>query len=111
MTAEDAPAPAPDRNNLALMVLAVAGCVFLLRYAWEILLPIMIAILASYALNPVVKWIRSAPRPPPRPEVARPAPDSSRPGRGSRHPLSLRGVALWRRGAERRRARDRRRSP
>ena len=57
MTAEDAPAPAPDRNNLALMVLAVAGCVFLLRYAWEILLPIMIAILASYALDPVVKWL------------------------------------------------------
>jgi predicted PurR-regulated permease PerM len=54
MTAEDA--PAPDRN-LAMTVLAVAGCVFLLRYAWEILLPIMMAILASYALDPVVKWL------------------------------------------------------
>jgi len=54
MTSEDA--PAPDRN-LALTVLAVAACVLLLRYAWEILLPIMMAILASYALDPVVKWL------------------------------------------------------
>jgi len=54
MTSEDA--PAPDRH-LALTVLAVAACVLLLRYAWEILLPIMMAILTSYALDPIVKWL------------------------------------------------------
>jgi predicted PurR-regulated permease PerM len=54
MTAEDAPAPS---RNVAVTILAVLACVAVLRYAWQVLLPIMIAILASYALDPVVKWL------------------------------------------------------
>jgi predicted PurR-regulated permease PerM len=42
------------RRDVALTVLAVAAVVFLLGYAWEILLPILLAILASYALEPIV---------------------------------------------------------
>jgi predicted PurR-regulated permease PerM len=47
--------PSPVRvRDTAWLVLAVAAVLFLLGYAWEILLPIMLAILASYALEPIV---------------------------------------------------------
>ena len=44
-------------RDVALTVLALAALVFLLGYAWEILLPIMLAILASYMRVPIVTWL------------------------------------------------------
>ncbi len=51
-------------RNVTLAVLAVAAVVFLLEHAWPILLPIMLAILASYAFDPIVRWLsrRRVPR-------------------------------------------------
>jgi predicted PurR-regulated permease PerM len=46
-----------DVRNLALTLLAFAAGVMLLRYAEEVLVPIVLSILISYALWPVVNWL------------------------------------------------------
>lgn len=51
-------------RSLSLLVIAAAAVVFLLRYAWEILLPVVLAVLISYAFDPIVIWLarRGVPR-------------------------------------------------
>jgi predicted PurR-regulated permease PerM len=46
-----------DVRNLALTLLAFAAGVMLLRYAEEVLVPIVLSILISYALWPIVNWL------------------------------------------------------
>lgn len=46
-----------DVRSLSLAVMALAAVVFLLRYAWEILLPVVLAVLISYAFDPIVIWL------------------------------------------------------
>jgi predicted PurR-regulated permease PerM len=43
-----------DLRNAALAVIAVAAIVFLLHHAWEILLPVVLAVFVSYAFDPLV---------------------------------------------------------
>ena len=43
-----------DVRSLALIVLAVLGCVFMLRWAEAVFIPLMVSLLATYALAPVV---------------------------------------------------------
>src|SRR5687768_5988390 len=50
-----------DVRNVALSLLAFAGGVLLLRYAQEVLIPIVLALLVSYTLWPIVNalvWIK-----------------------------------------------------
>lgn len=64
---ETTPPPAPRRpvtiempvdvRGLSLSILAVAAGIVLLRYAQEVLVPIVLSILISYALWPVVDWL------------------------------------------------------
>ena len=44
------------RTHPALLIIAVIAVVFLLRAASQLLIPIVIAVLISYALEPVVAW-------------------------------------------------------
>ena len=44
-------------NTVALWVLAVVALLFFLRAASQLLIPIVIAVLISYALEPVVAWL------------------------------------------------------
>jgi predicted PurR-regulated permease PerM len=46
-----------DVRSLALTVLAFAAGVVLLRYAEEVLVPVVLSILISYALWPMVTWL------------------------------------------------------
>lgn len=46
-----------DVRSLALTVLAFAAAVVLLRYAEEVLVPVVLSILISYALWPMVTWL------------------------------------------------------
>jgi predicted PurR-regulated permease PerM len=46
-----------DVRRVSLAIMAVATIVFMLRYAWEILLPVVGAILISYAFDPIVTWL------------------------------------------------------
>jgi len=46
-----------DVRNLALTLLAFAAGVMLLRYAEEVLVPVVLAVLVSYALWPMVTWL------------------------------------------------------
>lgn len=46
-----------DVRNLALTLLAFAAGVVLLRYAEEVLVPVVLAVLVSYALWPMVTWL------------------------------------------------------
>ena len=46
-----------DVRNLALPLLAFAAGVVLLRYAEEVLVPVVLAVLVSYALWPLVTWL------------------------------------------------------
>ena len=46
-----------DVRSLALTILTVVALVVLLRYAEEVLVPIVLAILISYALSPIVDWL------------------------------------------------------
>ena len=50
----------------ALWLIAIAAIVFLLRAAGQLLIPIVIGVLISYALEPVVEWMcrRRIPRRP-----------------------------------------------
>lgn len=46
-----------DVRSLSLSILSFVALVVLLRYAEEVLVPIVLAILISYALSPIVDWI------------------------------------------------------
>jgi predicted PurR-regulated permease PerM len=46
-----------DVRNLAMTLLAFAAGILLLRYAEEVLVPIVLAVLISYALWPIVNWL------------------------------------------------------
>ncbi|MBA3948550.1 MAG: AI-2E family transporter [Acidobacteria bacterium] len=46
-----------DIRSLSLSILAVAALIVLLRYAEEVLVPIVLSILISYALWPIVNWL------------------------------------------------------
>lgn len=45
-----------DVRSLSLSILMVAALVLLLRYAEDVLVPVVLAILISYALTPIVDW-------------------------------------------------------
>ena len=49
--------PVSSANATALWILAVLGTVFFLRAARQLLIPIALAVLISYALEPVVAWL------------------------------------------------------
>jgi predicted PurR-regulated permease PerM len=48
---------ASSANTVALWVLAVIATLFFLRFAKTLLIPIALAVLVSYALEPVVGWL------------------------------------------------------
>ena len=64
---EDAPRPRRpltvempvDIRSLSLSILAVSAMVVLLRYAEEVLVPVVLSILISYALWPIVNFRRA----------------------------------------------------
>jgi predicted PurR-regulated permease PerM len=56
--AADAGGPPVDVRNLALTVVAVLAVVLVLQYAQSVLIPIVIAILISYALAPFVEGLQ-----------------------------------------------------
>ena len=47
-------------RSVALSVLAALGMIFLLRYAQELFIPVVLAILIAYALDGVVTWVTRA---------------------------------------------------
>ncbi len=47
-----------DIRSVALVVLATLGSVFMLRWASEVFIPVMVGLLFSYALSPVVDWLQ-----------------------------------------------------
>lgn len=49
------PDAAVDMRNAALAVLAVLACVFALRWAAQVFIPLMMSLLLTYALSPVVE--------------------------------------------------------
>ncbi len=48
-----------DTLSISLSVLAAVAVVFTLHWAAEILIPLVMSILVSYALNPMVTWMQS----------------------------------------------------
>lgn len=46
-----------DVRSLSLSILMVAAVVLFLKYAEEVLVPVVLAILISYALTPIVDWV------------------------------------------------------
>jgi predicted PurR-regulated permease PerM len=63
----DSPAPEPllirmpvDIRNVALTVLAGLAIVFALQYAQSMVIPIVLGVLISYALEPIVAWLTRA---------------------------------------------------
>ena len=46
-----------DVRSTSLAVLAVLGMVFFIKWARPVLIPIVTAIVLSYALTPIVRWI------------------------------------------------------
>ena len=64
-TATEAPEPARvllhlpvDVRSVSLAVLATLGCVFMLRWASAVFIPVMVGLLFSYALSPLVDWLQ-----------------------------------------------------
>lgn len=53
-----------DVRSLSLVVLATLACVFMLRWASAVFIPVLVGVLFSYALSPVVHWlhVRRIPR-------------------------------------------------
>ena len=47
----------PREQSIALWILAAVALIFFLRAASQLLIPIVIAVLISYALEPVVAWL------------------------------------------------------
>ena len=62
----DAPAEPPrvllhmpvDVRSLSLIVLATLACVFVLRWASAVFIPLVAGVLVSYALSPAVDWLQ-----------------------------------------------------
>ena len=54
-----------SRNTAALWILAAIATIFFLKYARSLLIPIALAVLITYALEPIVAWLqrRRVPRP------------------------------------------------
>lgn len=46
-----------DIRNMSLVVLAVLASVFMLHWAREVFIPVMLSVLFSYALSPLVNWM------------------------------------------------------
>ena len=63
MTAQENDAQVPEHQlpigvrSVALTVLAILGLLFLLRYAQDVFLPVVLATLIAYALDPIVTWV------------------------------------------------------
>jgi predicted PurR-regulated permease PerM len=51
------PGVSPRANGIALWILAVVALLFFLRAASQLMIPIVIGVLISYALEPVVAWL------------------------------------------------------
>ena len=49
--------PPTDVRSTALAILAALGMVFFIKWASPVLIPIVTAIVLSYALTPIVRWI------------------------------------------------------
>jgi len=47
-----------DVRSASLAVLATLGCVFMLHWASDVFIPVMVGLLFSYALSPVVDWLQ-----------------------------------------------------
>lgn len=54
-----------DVRSVSLAVLAVLGCTFALHWAKEVIIPLLLGVMFSYALTPAVDWLerRHLPRP------------------------------------------------
>ena len=50
--------PVVDVRSLSLVVLAMLGSVFMLRWASAVFIPVMVGLLFSYALSPIVNWLQ-----------------------------------------------------
>jgi predicted PurR-regulated permease PerM len=46
-----------DIRNVALTAIAVIAAIFLMRYAQDVLIPFVLAVLVNFALDPVVNWL------------------------------------------------------
>ena len=46
-----------DIRNMSLVVLAVLASVFMLHWARDVFIPVMLSVLFSYALSPLVNWM------------------------------------------------------
>ena len=53
-----------DIRSLSLVMLAGLGCLFVLHWAKDFFIPVMLSVLISYALSPVVNWmeVKKVPR-------------------------------------------------
>jgi predicted PurR-regulated permease PerM len=47
-----------DVRSVSLALLATMGCVFMLRWASAVFIPVMVGLLFSYALSPLVDWLQ-----------------------------------------------------
>ena len=47
-----------DIRSVSLAVLATLGCVFMLRWAGAVFIPVLVGLLFSYALSPLVDWLQ-----------------------------------------------------
>ena len=47
-----------DVRSISLAVLATLACIFALRWASAVFIPVMVGLLFSYALSPVVDWLQ-----------------------------------------------------
>jgi hypothetical protein len=46
-----------DVRSVSLVIIAGLGCIFMLRWASAVFIPLMVGILFSYGLSPVVDWL------------------------------------------------------
>ncbi len=57
---DPSPAASPsDMRNVSLVVLTVFATLFVLQWAKIVLIPLMLGVLASYALSPMVNWMEN----------------------------------------------------
>ena len=47
-----------DVRSVSLVILATLACLFVLRWASEVIIPLMVGLLFSYGLSPVVDWLQ-----------------------------------------------------
>ena len=58
MTAGPSPPDSPsDMQSVSLVVLTIFATLFVLQWAKVVLIPVMLGVLASYALSPMVNWM------------------------------------------------------